>query len=399
MSIKYYALCFILFSQVSMAALEPNPYLTDSGIEVTPFIAVSFLHNDNITNEKESRNKISSMLFELEPSVTARAERGDNIYSASYTLTNGYYFDSSDDNYLDHSFDLASIWNINIRNGLNLNYELDRLHDARGSGVSEGIGSSTRGFDEPIEYVTNHINATYIYGSDGSKGRLEGSIGYYDKSYKNFRNITQFRDYDENRYGAGFYYRIAPNTNLLLNINIEDRRYNKNAPERPSLDNDAIYYYIGAEWDITGKTTGTAKLGLQDKDFDSASREDFDGTSWDIGITWSPKRYSILSLDTSQNARDPDQDGDYVEEAIYILGWNHYWNEQFATNVSYTNVDESYTGVSREDKTDIWGFSASYDMRRWVSITLGWDYTDKTSSQANIGHEQQIWYLTATFTL
>ncbi|MGF1760313.1 outer membrane beta-barrel protein [Photobacterium sagamiensis] len=399
MSIKYHVLYLILFSQTTMAAVIPNPYVTDSGIEVTPFFAVSFGHNDNITSEKESRNKISSMLLEMEPSVMAMAEHGDSIYSTSYTLTNGSYFDSSADNYLDHNLDLASIWHINLRNSLMLNYELSSLHEPRGSGISEGISSSTENFDEPIQYVTNHLNATYIYGAEGAKGRLEGSIGWYDESYKNFRNTTQFNDYNESRYDAAFYYQLTSTTDLLLNIKKEDRRYDKIAPEQASQDNDTMYYYIGAEWDITGKTTGTARLGLQDKQFKDSSREDFDGASWDIGITWSPKRYSILNLDTSQTARDPDQDGDYIEETIYTLGWHHFWRERFTTNVSYSNADENYTGVSRKDKTDIWSVSASYDMRRWLSITLGWDFTDKTSSQANIGHEQQIWYLTALFTL
>lgn len=399
MSIKYHALSLFLFSQATMAALTPNPYLTESGIKVTPFIAVSLKHNDNITNEKESQDKISSILLELEPSVIVVAEHGDNTYSANYILTNGSYFDSSADNYLDHRFNLAGLWRINLRNSLNLSYELNRLHEARGSGISEGVSNTTEGFDEPIEYVTNYVNASYTYGSEDAKGRLEGTIGYFDRSYKNFRNITQFRDFDENSYEAVFYYRVAPNTDLLFNIKKEDRRYDKISSGQVSQDNDAIYYYIGAEWDITGKTTGTAKLGLQDKNFKDERREDFDDTSWDIGVTWSPKSYSTLSFATSQKAKDPDQNGDYIKETIYAFGWQHSWRERFTTDVSYIYTDEDYTGVRRKDEIDTWGVSASYDIRRWLSITCGWDYTDKTSSQINIGHDQQIWYITALLTL
>ena len=399
MSNKFNALYLVLFSLPAIAAVTPTPYVTESGIEITPVISASLKHNDNVTREKESNDKISSMLLELEPSVMAKAEYGNSIHSAHYTLTNGSYFDSSDDNYLDHLLSLESLWYFNIRNRLNLNYELSKLHDERGTGRTEGISSTTAGFDEPFEYVSNYINATYIYGADGAKGRLEGSIGYYDKSYKNYRNISQFDSYDENRYGASFYYHITANYDLLFNIQKEDRRYDKVEAGQASQDSDVMFYYIGATWDITGKTTGTVRFGLQDKEFNDSSREDFNGTSWDIGITWSPKRYSTLEFDTSQIARDPDQDGDYIEETSYSVGWNHFWNPYFSTNISFTNTDEKYTGVRREDKTDIWGISASYDMRRWLSIMAGWDYTDKTSSQTNIGHEQQVWYLNATLTL
>lgn len=399
MSFKYYTLYLILMSQATMAAVSPVPYVTGSGIEVTPFIAVSLQHNDNVTFENDSRNKISSMLLELEPSIMAKAEHGKTTHSAIYTLSSGSYFDSSEDNYLDHRFDIASIWNINIRNRLDLGYELNLSHEARGSGISEGISSTTEGFDEPIEFVTNDVNATYIYGADGAKGRLEGSVGYFDKSYKNFRNTTQFNDYYENLYDAVFYYQVTTATDLLFNVRKEDRRYDKNTPGQTTADSDVMYYYIGAEWDITGKTTGTIKLGMQDKNFKSASREDFDGTSWDIGITWSPKSYSTFSLNTSQSAEDPDQAGDYIEETIYSIDWQHYWRDNFSTRVAFANADEDYTGVSRKDDTDYYGISASYDIRRWISLTAGWDYKDKTSSQTNIGYDQQIWYLTAIFTL
>ena len=399
MQLKYHALYFPLCSTVAIAAVTPNPYVTESGIEITPFLGVSLEHNDNITNERESGNKISSMLLELQPSILVEAERGRNIYFSRYTLTTGDYFGSSDDNYLDHELALGGAWNINLRNNVSLDYELNYLHDERGSGISEGVGNSINGFNEPIEYLENQIEAKYVYGSGNARGRIEGTVAYYDKSYKNFRNVTQFRDYTENRYGAAFYYKVAPNTSLLFNIKHDDREYDTITPGQASLDNNATYYYIGAEWNITGKTTGTAKLGLQDKDFSDNNREDFSGTSWDIGIDWSPRKYSTLRLDTLQQAKDPEQAGDYIEETSYSISWNHFWRERLSTNLSYTNSDESYVGITREDDTDIWGIAAIYDIRRWISITLGWDYSDKTSSQDNIGYEQQIWYLTTTFTL
>ncbi|MEJ2764626.1 outer membrane beta-barrel protein [Photobacterium sp. MCCC 1A19761] len=396
---NYFPLTLLVISPLAMAVISPAAYVTESGIEITPVIATSIQHDDNITNENESDNKISSMLFELEPSIFVKATHGDNYYYADYILTNGNYFSSSEDNYLDHQLDFISELNINQRNRLYLAYEFDRLHEARGTGISEGISSTTDGFDEPIEYSAHYLHANYAYGSEGAKGQIVGSVGYYDRSYENFREVTQFRDYDENHYGAAFYYRMASSTRLFVDIRREDRRYQTIAPQQPSLDNDVTYYYVGAEWDITGKTSGIAKFGLQDKRFRDGNRSDFRGNSWDVKLSWSPRQYSTLSLSALQQAKDPDQAGDYVKETAYTFGWQHFWRERFYTDLTYTHSDESYTGVNRDDTTRTWQISASYDMRRWLSFTLGWDYSDRTSSQPGIDSNKQIWSLTATLSL
>ena len=89
MQIKYHALYFPLCSTVAIAAVTPNPYVTESGIEITPFLAVSLEHNDNITNERESGNKISSMLLELQPSIHAEVGTWQECLLFSLYTVNG----------------------------------------------------------------------------------------------------------------------------------------------------------------------------------------------------------------------------------------------------------------------------------------------------------------------
>ncbi|MGL6258262.1 outer membrane beta-barrel protein [Vibrio sp. WXL210] len=389
-----------LAAMPSWAAVSPAPYTTELGIDIIPQVSTSLQYNDNVTNELRSSDQISSSVFIITPSVRAVAERGKQTYSAEYVLSSGTYFSSSEDNYLDHRIILDAEWDINIRNDLYINYEYNLSHEERGTSITEGSEpGDINFFGEPLEYSTNHIDLTYGYGADGARGRVEATVGYSDRRYQNFTELTRFRDYDQTHIEGIFYVRVRPATRVFANILREDREYKSTPTDGLDLSSDTMYYYAGAEWDVTEKTTGRVRLGLQDKQFDDSGREDFDGTSWDASVTYLPRRHSRLEFEASQRAKDPDQFGDFIEEQRYAVSWRHFWRQRFSTLAGFTYLDEEYTGVSRDDETNRWNVEATYDLRRWVSLSVGWRYNDKESTQDGIGHQQHIWYLTADVSL
>ncbi|MCG7498515.1 outer membrane beta-barrel protein [Vibrio sp. Of7-15] len=394
----------ILFTPLSLA-IENEPYRTESGIEIAPYLSASYGYDDNITQVSNDTNKTSSPLLEVTPAVAIKAERGESTFSAGYALTNGSYSQSSQDNYLDHRFRSDNFLRFNTRNGLALNYSYMYLHENRGSGISEGDNASNA-INEPLKYDSHDINSTYVYGSENAKGRLEGSLGYGNRIYKNFRYFeaapeqsSRFNDYDENRYAMSFYYQVMPNTEAIFDIKKYDRRYKHHASSATIQDSNTIFYYLGAKWDISGKTNGTIKLGLQDKDFISANTEGFNGFSWSAELEWTPKEYSTITALTSQAAKDPEQDGDYIEEQYYQLGWKHYWSAKVYNNITIAHRDENYTGVNREETTNFSDITLGYEIRRWFEISANWKRIEKDSSLSNYGYKQNYWGINANVTL
>ncbi|MCE0557086.1 outer membrane beta-barrel protein [Motilimonas sp. E26] len=377
-----------------MAEVTPNPYVTESGIEVLPFVNVELKHDDNVANV--GRNEKSSWANVIDPGVMVKMNPGNNEYILLYRLSQGNYFSSHNDDYTDHLLRLSGNWEFNERNRAGLLYNFNATHEERGTGISDGAGNA---LDEVIRYKTNYANAHYGFGGMDATGRLQFNLGYFDKSYSNFRGITQFRDFDEMRYGGAFYYRVAPKTSLIFELLKNDKRYDAVDTTGISRDSDDHFAYIGTTWDTTATITGVAKVGYQNKDFKTSNRESFDGFSWDVGLTWQAKEYSKFDFATRYKAKDPDQFGDYIEELYYLAAWQHYWLERLSSNVSWSYIQDDYSGSARKDDTDEYQISLNYDLRRWLQIGLGYRVTQKDSTAANIGYDKNVFSISVNMVM
>ncbi len=395
--VKMSSVCFSLAALTSasvMAEVTPNPYVTESGIEVLPFVNVELKHDDNVANV--GRNEKSSWANVIDPGVMVKMNPGNNEYILLYRLSQGNYFSSHNDDYTDHLLRLSGNWEFNERNRAGLLYNFNATHEERGTGISDGAGNA---LDEVIRYKTNYANAHYGFGGMDATGRLQFNLGYFDKSYSNFRGITQFRDFDEMRYGGAFYYRVAPKTSLIFELLKNDKRYDAVDTTGISRDSDDHFAYIGTTWDTTATITGVAKVGYQNKDFKTSNRESFDGFSWDVGLTWQAKEYSKFDFATRYKAKDPDQFGDYIEELYYLAAWQHYWLERLSSNVSWSYIQDDYSGSARKDDTDEYQISLNYDLRRWLQIGLGYRVTQKDSTAANIGYDKNVFSISVNMVM
>ncbi len=397
----FFALPIFAISFPSIA-VEPTPYITESGIEIQPVLVTSYQYNDNITHVSEAEQPISSPLLEVTPGLALKAERGENIFELKYSLTSGSYSDSSDDDFVDHKFASNNFLRFNLRHALQFDYSYFYLHEDRGIGLAAGDTNSTA-ISEPLRYDSHHINTIYVYGADDAKGRIEASLGYSNRTYKNYRNITginayqssKFNDFDEMRYDLTFYYNVLPNSDLIFEIEKLDRRYDYVFEDFVEQDNNTYFYYIGAQWDITGKTKGSIKLGYQDKQFQDSRREDFGGFSWKAALEWTPSDHSTVIFTSSQVAKDPDQAGDYVNETRYQASWKNYWLPLVYSNINMQKIDEDYTGDSRTEDTVAAGITLGYEMKEWVDLSIGWKVEDKDSTKATYSYKQNIWTINA----
>ncbi|MDP2573407.1 outer membrane beta-barrel protein [Vibrio penaeicida] len=391
----------IAFAHSHSSAAEP--FVTESGIEIAPGVKAKFGQNDNLLRASESKNAVSTSFLILDPNISVRFQPREHEFVLSYRLSDGRYFSSSKDNFTDHFFESKNTLKLGFRHVVRADFRIADLHEARGTGLSEGDGTSTA-IDSPLDYRQRSAVTTYTYGASGAKGQIETKIGYSDIEYKNFRDIggsndgrsTRFRDYDNRYAGLKFSYQWLANTKATLEYEFAKKTYSLTANGVPSQDSNTNSYFVGLEWDPTGKIKGYAKIGLQDKDFIDAEREDFAGLSWLVGLDWNPFYHSTWSIKTEQVARDPDQDGDYVKDTNLSVGWKHYWRPQIYTRAVVVAQSQEYTGafqngVLRDDKSFEWSANIGYEFSELVDFFVGVRKTDKTSSWEGYGYDQTVW--------
>lgn len=379
------------------AALAIEPANLQTGpFYVTPTLDTDLGYTDNLY--RSSGDKVSTWKSLVTPRIQAWLENGLNTYSLTYEGDDYRYFSSHDDDFYDQTVNLDIHQEFNARNRFNAFAEYYDGHEERGTGVAELAASL---LDGPVELKRKTLGGDYIFGAVTTRGRLQLNAKTEDIVYQNFRQRTQYRDYDKGSFGGTFFWAISPRTDILADLRYEDVAYAKVDPGVASGTRDAEQwsYFLGAEWDATAKISGSIRLGIYDREYDSALREDDDGFSWEVDVTYSPRTYSSLNLESRRYTQETNGLGDAVDTNETSLTWEHDWASRSRTTVgAYVGTDD-YTGSERED--DRWGVDLSYTyaLRRWIDLGIGYRYEDRESDITIFDYNRNEYYLKAEFSL
>ncbi|WP_432463939.1 outer membrane beta-barrel protein [Agarivorans sp. QJM3NY_33] len=383
-----------MLSHVVNAKLAPQPYMTESGLALVPMLGLGYKYDDNITlAEKDSS---SSNILVLDAALKVLAERDLASYELGYKISAAEYFESHVDDYLDHQLAAKAELELALRHRLKLAYRFAHQHEQRGRGLSQGLGSDIQ---ELIYFQSNKLQSVYSYGAPQAYGRVDLQLSWETKQYQNLESLTQYRNWRQLSYGATFFYRVSNATELLLEAKQLARRYRLNASDQASRNNDDSFIYAGAEWDISGKSSGSARIGYEDKGYQSAQREHFSGLSWLLSFNYLPVEYSQFNVFTSKIAKDPDQLGNYIDETIYQTSWQHYWLDRLSTELSYRDTDLAYTGVDRDEQITLAKVAIEYELRRWLKLNVSYQREDKSSSVAGLSYQQNVMFIHFSGTL
>jgi hypothetical protein len=379
----------------SVVAVEPEVYITDSGIAIIPIINTGYKYDNNIFSQEG--NTTGSGIFTLAPAVKFLLDDGINNYQIDFGIESGTFLDSSDDNYVIGNLGFTSHLEPSSRSRYDIEFEVNKDVEPRGTGITEGSADS---FDEPLLYNEQLAKLTYEYGSLASSGRVAVTGRYYNKNYTNFTDITQFRSFEQFTLGSTFFYSTNASTDTFIEIKGNAIKYDELQAGSISRDSDILTGLVGIKWEITALTSGSFKAGQERKEFKNPLREDFTGVSWEGNVDWKPLTYTTLTLETSRSAKDPDVEGDYISESVYALNWLHEWNEKVTTTFNYSYIHEDYTGqTERLDKSSNLYVDVIYEFKRWVDVALYVVYTDQNSTNENIVYDKSVVGLDFTFSL
>jgi len=377
------------------AAQAENPVtkpaeLEAAGVPVGPMVlypsvGLQLGRDDNIFFQPSGEKR--SGITVLTPVLDFRAVKEGQRYGLLYQAELGRFSDSSPDDYEDQRLAGEADVGFSQKGRLNIQAEYVDEHDPRGTGATEGAPLASA---NPDRWHATRLGATLAYGAPGAQGRIEAALGTRAKRYDNNRTVTEFRDLDQNDTGVTFFYRVAPRTSLLFQATNADIDY-----KTATLDSTERRYLVGATWEATAMTTGTVKVGRQQKDFADAGRTDFSGDSWTAAVTWAPKTYSFVEFSANQKTDETNGAGNFNDKRDYGLAWTHGWTSFVRTRLSALSVRDQYKGAAevtlREDKTTGYGLSVTYQMRRWLNFDLGYTSTDRNSEVDSFDYKRHLY--------
>ncbi|NVK57490.1 MAG: outer membrane beta-barrel protein [Alteromonadaceae bacterium] len=366
------------------------------GFQLFPTLAVDMTHDSNVTRADE--NEIDSWKRTIVPQLTLINNYGANQIQFGYKMTRADYLSSSADDFTDHLLSASAALELNSRNRLNVYAQYDDGHDDRGTSFTMGNG---RSIDSVDTYKNASANAVYSYGAMTAKGRFDFSAGYSTVDYDIDTEAYRSRDLDRVDLGSTFYYRVMPATDLTFDVTYADVTYDFALDPTQPLDSTETRALIGMQWESTAQTTGYAKIGYRNKDFEAAGREEFNGVDWRVGVTWEPLTYSTVDFSAYTNTNETNGEGDFIETNTFLASWDHQWLERTSTTVNASYSTDTYTGAgsSREDKNTTVGMFVNYQMQRWLLIQTGYTFDQRDSNRDNIDFDRNLFSVSATVSL
>ena len=272
----------------------------------------------------------------------------------------------------------------------------NRLDLQAGYNKTEDVRDTTN-LTENDKYHTYNIGGVYGLGSEAAVIHFDLGANQEWRRYDNSGALNQDRERDTQSLSAIAYYRVAPKTKALIELRHHDYDYVLSTSQ---LNSRSMVYLTGLIWEATAQTTGTAKFGYEKKDFDSSAIDSHSNGVWEVGIDWQPLTYSTFSLSARRGTDEGSVTEDFIEATNTSLNWNHQWRYNLSSDGYYSYTEEDYSNVNqRTDKTSDIGFNVNYDIRRWLTLGVGYTYRDRDSNVSVRGFEHSIFMFSGTISL
>jgi hypothetical protein len=369
--------------------------------DIIPTFNTSMSYVDNVAYARDGEPKIYSWRVKLSPEIIAATEISGNPVQFGYRLDKGTYFSSSSDDYTDHFLEASGDFEINNRNRLETIVQYEDGHEDRGTGFSIGSGDE---ISSPDTYKSSFIGVEYDYGAVTSNGMLTLKASRESLDYDRNEDEYLYRDRVKLKVGSELGYKIAPSTALVLDVTQIYNRYDQQASPDSSRDSDTLRALFGITWESTAATTGFAKVGYTEKDFESAIRSTFYGVDWEAGVDWQPISYSTFRFSTSADTRETNGEGNFIRGRDYTASWKHKWLERLSTSVGISKLTDEYVlddaGIAnREDDLMRYTAALNYQARRYLRFSLSYTLNDRDSNRETIGYDRSSIGLSAEVTL
>ncbi|MGY4534477.1 hypothetical protein ACVW0Y_003617 [Pseudomonas sp. TE3786] len=364
-------------------ALEPQS-VDVFGLQFTPTLEVKESYDDNF-RELEHQEE-SSWITGIKPKFELLAEDRNSAYRLIYEANSEIYHDDSDASNTDHKVTLESIMEFTASQRLKLQGQYSKTEDTGDTAVA----------GENDKYHASSIGGVYTLGSDSAANRMDFGATYEELRYDNSGDINADEERDTTALNAVWYHRLGGSTESLVELRHADYDYVMHDSPRNSK-NDAVL--VGGTWDATAKTTGKVRVGYEKKDFEDSSRDDLNSPMWEVGVDWSPRTYSKVSLTTRRAFDEGDDGSDAIKNTSTNLAWSHGWTERVTSRVFYEFAKRDYEGQNRSDDLSSAGLTLTYKTRRWLDIALGYTYKDNDSNAIDESYTRNVYMISLTGSL
>lgn len=269
----------------------------------------------------------------------------------------------------------ASKWSVDV------NTKLQKQDELLGTGLSR-VRSNVTIADS---YDQANMGLHFNYGSELSKRSLRFGLSVQDRDYASNNEYSDLFDLTQNVLDLLLGYRISEDTRVIALF--EHRKLDYDIAD--SLDSTLSKVLLGVEWQASGKSAISAKVGMYQHRYNA--QEDSSGATWELGAEFFPRGDFSIALDSAQLsiAGDSELSTDTVERNfavtltyLYSDVW-HYGLKALTRQSQYQEPENDRTA----DQNEVSIF-ANLRLLDYQGITLRLMSETLDDEQRNIDYKQ-----------
>ena len=360
---------------------------------IYPEANVSSKYDDNIY--ATSTNTKSDFITALSSSVSVNSNWNVHALNFSAGVTKSLYSKHSGENRLDWNVGANGRLDVTRNTKINAALSFQKLHEDRGDPSAPSASS------EPVPYTL----LSGSLGVDQRFNRMTASLigDYSEYNYDNVVSTTgtpinqDFRDRKEYGETLKVGYDVSPDTSVYLRGTLNQRKYDQHPPV-VAVNQDSKGYEIvaGTSIRLSNLMQGGFYLGYQSQSYDSSALSDINGLAYGGNIEWylTPLMTVTLNADSAINETTLGGSGYLAQSVGLRVDHELLRNLLLHANVGYEN--DKYTGISRTDDILSAGLGADYLLSRNFSISLGYNYINRSSSVLGGDYSRNLFGLTLT---
>jgi hypothetical protein len=304
---------------------------------VLPSFAAQSQYDDNIYAEET--NEQGSFIRLLQPALQFSFDNGLSQAFANYRGELASYEASPDDDYFDQRIGLGGRHAFRRWAQLGVGLNADRLHEARGTGLTQGLATS---LNTPDEYELNKLSLVFDLGTRRSQGKFEVELNSTTKRYSTRPTATAERNRNKQHLRLAYHINLSAKTSILAETHYRVIDYVSEAAVASSRDSVEQNHVLGISLDITELSKGSAKFGQQTKAFSDDARTDGKIASWEFSLDWKATPITRIQLSSQGTQEESVGEGGYINRRSVYFMLRNATTRQVNTEMSFNIAKNTY---------------------------------------------------------
>jgi hypothetical protein len=339
---------------------------------------LSLLRDSNVGN---STNESADNLFKFAPYISFSNIIGKHRFSATYAGTFTKYSELSQFDYDNHLATIGIVFDhsTKLSTAFTVSYE-DAIEEP---GATNGLLAGANGF---YQFSVSQMSAAVFYGTRASIGQFIVELDYNNVDFANTNQ--RFRNTATTNVTGSYFYRIAPNTRLLVELVNANFDYSdaESIDDQSRLQNT---YSTGIEWTSSAQTTSIFKLGYQTRDFDNPAFSNTKDLAYSLDIIWQPKTYTQVTFRATRAGAESAIQGtvDTIRNT-YSIDLQHELSSLLVLGslIEYTEDDISI----RTDTNTNFQLGLTYSVKHWLDISLSYVVENRQSDDSLFDYDSEL---------